>query len=185
MEFEIPSPCEERWEDMEPVQGGRFCGRCRHAVLDLSQLTRKGAERLLRGERGDYACVQLAVGEDGAAIFRPERARGVATGAILAAALGLAGCEASGGEGEAAIESSEPCPIPGPPMFPVGASDNTPDATVDASTFAAAEPEVIEEDDAVPTAEQRALTARKHGPRQVPATRHHPMLRGRMPLHRY
>ena len=69
--FHIPEPCEERWEDMAPRGEGRFCERCQHTVVDLSKMSRAQAESRMRRVTGDYLCVQLAVDEDDAALFRP------------------------------------------------------------------------------------------------------------------
>jgi hypothetical protein len=35
----IPQPCNQDWADMQPVEGGRFCGSCRHAVVDFTRMT--------------------------------------------------------------------------------------------------------------------------------------------------
>lgn len=35
----IPSPCHKDWEEMLPVQEGRFCGNCNKVVIDFTQMS--------------------------------------------------------------------------------------------------------------------------------------------------
>ena len=37
----IPEPCHENWEQMTPVQQGRYCGSCCKQVVDFSQMSDK------------------------------------------------------------------------------------------------------------------------------------------------
>lgn len=37
----IPDPCTQAWSDMTPAEGGRFCTRCQHEVIDFSLMTDK------------------------------------------------------------------------------------------------------------------------------------------------
>ena len=34
--IEIPEPCREKWDEMSPDAGGRFCGHCNKSVIDFS-----------------------------------------------------------------------------------------------------------------------------------------------------
>jgi len=175
MDFRIPEPCEESWASMEPRPGGRFCQRCQHVVVDLSRLTRREAEARIKSERGEYLCVQLAVDDSDAARFRsePRRARNLAGGLVLAAALTTAGCrESDTAADEAALIESEPCAVdPGPPMMPIG---TIPEPEPDAG-----EPAVV-----VPTDEQRELTRQKQEQQEQSVRPPIRRVRGRMPLRR-
>jgi hypothetical protein len=175
MDFRIPEPCTERWDQMERTAEGRYCQKCEHSVIDLARLTRREAERRIAKETGSYVCVRLAV-EEGSAVFRPEpkRAPGWAGGLVLAAALSAGGCSvARDGDEVAAIAAEEPCAIP---PVPPGVQPSEPIAM----TTEVVMPQ--EAGPAVPTAEQRALTHRKHAPPPPPPQI---MMAGRMPIHNY
>ena len=45
---QIPQPCPERWGDMQPAAGGRFCGSCQKTVIDYTALSDQELVRLLR-----------------------------------------------------------------------------------------------------------------------------------------
>lgn len=175
--FHIPEPCEERWEDMAPRGEGRFCERCQHTVVDLSKMSRAQAESRMRRVTGDYLCVQLAVDEDDAALFRPapSRAPHWAGGLVLLSALSAAGC--AEGDAPEMTETIEPCelPDPGPAMQPVvtqPAPEAVPEAVAMPSDAGAG---------ALSAAEREALEARKHAIQNPPIR----MVRGRMPRHRF
>lgn len=38
-QLSIPEPCHEKWEDMKPVEQGRFCGSCQKKVIDFSAMS--------------------------------------------------------------------------------------------------------------------------------------------------
>lgn len=62
--LEIASPCSARWEDMSGDRRVRFCEACARSVYDLSQMTRREAEELLRAPSG-APCVRLFRRSDG------------------------------------------------------------------------------------------------------------------------
>lgn len=163
MKFQVPEPCSERWETMERRPDGRFCQKCQHTVIDLSRLTRREAEKKVAAVKGDYVCVQLAMGEDGAQ-FRPEAKRAAkwAGGLVLAAALS-AGCAPE----ESAVVVDEPCALE--PMTPL------PPEAIAVSQPVGEPTEVIVPQSGTqrPTQMQIDLTAQKHRP---------VMVRGRMPM---
>ncbi len=167
MRFEITSPCEERWEAMEPREAGRYCGRCEKVVLDLTAMTRAEAERTLLALRAPEACVKLAVDRLGDAVFQrppPSRAPHWARGLVLATALtGASACAT--GEPPCNAQLTQLTADPGPAMIPVDTSAAL--ASVEPAPFTGPVPaEALAQDDGdtTPTAEQRALTAAKRRP---------------------
>jgi len=94
MKWEIPEPCPEPWETMEIRDGGRYCARCQHVVTDLSGMTRRQAEKIVK-RAGDDLCIQVVVDADERAVFRPPpiRAPHWAGGVVLTAALTTGGCD--------------------------------------------------------------------------------------------
>ena len=39
MKIQIPEPCNENWNEMNPQQKGRFCGACQKVVIDFTQMS--------------------------------------------------------------------------------------------------------------------------------------------------
>jgi hypothetical protein len=183
MDFRIPEPCEERWEEMEERPGGRFCRRCQHTVVDLSRMSRRQAQARVGRAGGGYLCVQLALDEQGAPLFRPEPSRAPrwAGGLVLVAALGAGGCD-DRASADSPVITEPACALEEAPMLPV--SVQTP--PMEPLPGLVEEAEVGADDGpVVPSAEQRELTRRKqlrqpqpHTPQPHP----HTHVRGRIPL---
>src|ERR1044071_8769805 len=38
-ELQIPKPCHENWDNMSPVEQGKFCGSCQKQVVDFSNMS--------------------------------------------------------------------------------------------------------------------------------------------------
>lgn len=54
--------CQENWDAMEPMKGGRFCGKCQHAVIDFTGWDRRSMLAYLKqhpGTCGQYRPDQL------------------------------------------------------------------------------------------------------------------------------
>jgi hypothetical protein len=190
MDFRIPEPCPERWDEMQPRGEGRYCDRCQHTVLDLSRMSRRQAEHRLKAERGDYVCVRLAFDPLERPVFRPEPSRApyFAGGLVLVAALTAGGCAGTEtGAGEPEVAQLAPDPAAEPPMMPVADGPMLPTLT-EAPGVTSDTPELatgpvdaeVVDDDPTPTAAQRALTRRKHARDRPDTPVYH--LAGRMPL---
>jgi hypothetical protein len=39
IQISIPEPCQEGWQNMTPVEKGRFCASCQKMVLDFTYLS--------------------------------------------------------------------------------------------------------------------------------------------------
>ncbi len=39
IEFQIPEPCSEKWDEMYPLPGGRFCDKCEKTLVDFTDMT--------------------------------------------------------------------------------------------------------------------------------------------------
>jgi hypothetical protein len=63
-QIKIASPCSADWEQMEGNDRVRFCSECKKNVFNLSAMTRRDAEALLRKSNGDL-CTQLYRRADG------------------------------------------------------------------------------------------------------------------------
>jgi hypothetical protein len=103
MPIRADSPCSERWDDFDARAGGRHCGSCDVTVVDLTRLTRRRAEKLVR-DAGGRLCARMRVDRGGAPVFSPEP-HPMPSVALVAASLFVAACE--GGSEPA----SEPAPV--------------------------------------------------------------------------
>ncbi|GAB4035957.1 carboxypeptidase-like regulatory domain-containing protein [Spirosoma jeollabukense] len=45
--IQIPQPCHERWDDMQPHEQGRFCANCQKMVVDYTALSDRELVKLL------------------------------------------------------------------------------------------------------------------------------------------
>ncbi|WP_162903396.1 hypothetical protein [Taibaiella koreensis] len=48
----LPEPCSQSWEEMKPTEGGRFCGKCCHTVIDFTQWEPETVLAYLREHKG-------------------------------------------------------------------------------------------------------------------------------------
>lgn len=161
MEFRIPEPCPEPWDEMEPRPEGRHCRRCDRTLIDFTKMTRARAEAVVRGLDGPV-CGRLVVHrETGAPWFPPEAsvAPRWAGGVVLAAALTM-GCGTPTRRGGETIVAELPPEDLGPPMRP-NEGEAPPPPPRPESRAVPADELALAEDSAVPTAEQRRLTAAK------------------------
>lgn len=45
--IQIPQPCHERWDAMQPAERGRFCASCQKTVVDYTNFSDQELVRLL------------------------------------------------------------------------------------------------------------------------------------------
>ena len=50
--IQIPKPCHERWEEMQPTEQGRFCASCQKTVVDYTKLSDQELVGLLKKTSG-------------------------------------------------------------------------------------------------------------------------------------
>jgi hypothetical protein len=109
--YRVDSPCDIRWEELEPREGGRYCGRCNTLVRDLARASEAEAAAWLENpERQTRICARINPDSRGFAVLRSSR---VALGAALIA--GLAGCDGDAtGERPAAeqVQTEREAPLP-------------------------------------------------------------------------
>ena len=88
MHLRILNPCPMKWDDLEGDGALRGCEKCHKNVVDLTGLTEPDAVAYVRAAvaRGQRICGRAEV-RDGRLVF--------AAAAVVAAAMGVAGCTAS------------------------------------------------------------------------------------------
>lgn len=52
----VPKPCTENWEEMTPVEQGRFCTHCQKKVIDFTELNDNQMVQVLRTKQGQSFC---------------------------------------------------------------------------------------------------------------------------------
>ncbi|MFL9844605.1 hypothetical protein [Flavobacterium rhizosphaerae] len=55
----IPTPCHEGWDNMAPVESGRFCQSCAKNVIDFSGMTDAEVKSYLESHKGESICGRL------------------------------------------------------------------------------------------------------------------------------
>ena len=67
--MDVASPCTADWEAMDGNDTVRFCGECRKNVYNLSHMTRREAEQVVREHEG-HVCVRFYRRHDGTLLTR-------------------------------------------------------------------------------------------------------------------
>jgi hypothetical protein len=182
------SPCHERWSALSPHGDGRYCQKCDKTVVDLTQLTRRQAEKIVV-KAGGSMCGRMRLDPSGAPAFRRETERVPGFLSVAAASL-LAACGSNTEDGAsssttntaASVESSaggdhllgEGMPTGGSIVMLPLADDRdleVADAADTSNTSTIAAFSVAGEDTAVtPTDEQLLLTEAKDEARRPTTT---------------
>lgn len=137
--------CDEDWQAMTPITGGRACAACERVVHDLSAMSEREAARFVARHAGQRVCMRYVARADGTIVYRQESSRlaPVLMVAALAACTPHEAPRRISGAGESMLEvpvSSAvivpPAPLIEPPdddINPCGspiAEDYVPEATV-------------------------------------------------------
>lgn len=56
MKLNIPNPCSESWENMDPRNLGRFCHNCKKTVIDFTKMSPEGVKKTLEKHSGQKIC---------------------------------------------------------------------------------------------------------------------------------
>jgi hypothetical protein len=56
VQFHIPKPCHENWQNMTPAAQGRFCGSCQKTVIDFSAMSDKELLDHISNAAGQNTC---------------------------------------------------------------------------------------------------------------------------------
>lgn len=102
-EFEIPTPCEQDWDEMEEAEGGRFCAKCQHLVVDASAMTQKAFAQLVKQEGLENICANFELDDNDNVIHLPpepsqlqrqlQGAQKLLSVAATVSLVGLAACD--------------------------------------------------------------------------------------------
>ncbi len=121
-QVQIEKPCEDAWEEMQPVEGNRVrhCAHCQLNVYNLSDMSRQEAEELLQKTEGRL-CVQYAQRDDGKILTDncPDSLRGLrnvvlkqwaAAASFIAAMTGLLTTASASAHADTKADGSKPIP---------------------------------------------------------------------------
>ena len=61
IQISIPEPCKEGWQNMTPVEKGRFCASCQKTVLDFTHLSDNEIINLVA--KNDTLCGRINVSQ--------------------------------------------------------------------------------------------------------------------------
>lgn len=56
IQLHIPEPCHERWNNMTPVEKGRFCGSCQKQVIDFTTMNDEQVVAFFRRQSSGSVC---------------------------------------------------------------------------------------------------------------------------------
>ena len=86
IQLSIPTPCHENWQQMTPVEKGRFCASCQKKVFDFTNMPDREIASVLRSH--NHVCGRLTAKqlEDG---VRPSKEKSLIGVAAAAAAISL------------------------------------------------------------------------------------------------
>ena len=86
IQISIPSPCHENWQQMTPVEKGRFCASCQKKVFDFTTMPDREIVSVLRSH--NHVCGRLTVKQlkDG---VKPPKEKSLMGVAVSAAAISL------------------------------------------------------------------------------------------------
>ena len=56
LQLSIPTPCHENWDDMNPVEKGRYCGSCQKQVVDFSNMSDRQVAEFFKKPSAGSVC---------------------------------------------------------------------------------------------------------------------------------
>lgn len=59
MNYNIPNPCHENWDDMNPDDKGRFCSVCSKNVVDFTTMTDEEVLNYFSAHKGEKVCGRI------------------------------------------------------------------------------------------------------------------------------
>lgn len=115
--MQLATPCENRWEDLEPRDGGRYCAQCDRVVVDLLHLTEREAWRRFDAAGGEL-CVRMREDARGDGVFRHEPSSKKGVGAVVLSAALAAACGNGSDDAPAAAAPAAQVEAPEAPPEP-------------------------------------------------------------------
>ena len=74
LQLNIPNPCEEKWEQMQPETGGRFCMQCSTKVIDFTGLSNAEILQIIEKSKGGI-CGRMFQSQTNRPIEIPRKAK--------------------------------------------------------------------------------------------------------------
>lgn len=92
--IEVKSPCDESWDEMQGNDKVRFCSHCAKSVNNISLLSRKKAEKIVRASNGNICIRYIKNPETGRPFYAQDlykitRRAPVLAAGVVAATLGI------------------------------------------------------------------------------------------------
>ena len=72
-QIELPKPCHENWEKMNPVEQGRFCNSCQKAVVDFTEMSDAQLVAFFRKPSTGSVCGRFYNDQVGRDLFVPRK----------------------------------------------------------------------------------------------------------------
>lgn len=111
--FKLAYTCPVDWNSMSGDEAKRYCAQCKLHVVNISDMERCEAEKLIRDQADERLCINYVVDENQQPLFRSDLRR-IAAAATLAGSLALSSVAAENPpvKPDAAAVSPAPLPVP-------------------------------------------------------------------------
>jgi hypothetical protein len=73
LQLSIPTPCHENWDNMSPVQQGKFCGSCQRQVVDFSNMNDRQVAEFFKKPSTGSVCGRFMTDQLDRAIEIPKK----------------------------------------------------------------------------------------------------------------
>lgn len=101
----VPQPCEENWEEMTPVEQGRFCAHCQKKVIDFTGLNDAQVIQVLKTVREQPLCGRYHQAQLNREIVMPEGGKTFGLAWLKKIAASLLMVYSGGGTGWARLQT--------------------------------------------------------------------------------